>query len=104
MLNLRHKEAVGNAERTVRVPGKVLGAALHGLPQDLAGDLQHGEGVGVGVGDQQIAPAHHLGQPRHVVGQAGGGQLCAAGPELHRVEQIGEAAAVGRHPQRRVRL
>lgn len=103
MLHLRLQEAVRHPQGAVVVPGKVRRAALHRLPQNSAGDLQHRQRVGVGVGDQQIAPPHHPREPRRVVGQAGGGQLRAAGPKLHRVEQIGEAAASGRHVQRRVR-
>ena len=103
MLHLRLQEAVRHPQRAVGVSGEIFRAALHRPAQDGAGDLQHRQRVGVGVGVENVPAAHGLRQTRRVVGKARDRELRAARGELHGVEEVGEGAALGRHPQRRIR-
>ena len=97
MLHLGLQEAIRDPQGIILSTGEVGGAALHSLAQHSPGDAQHGEGIGIGVGNEEIPTAHDLRQAGHIIGQAGGGKLCPADLQLNGIEQIGQAAALRGH-------
>ena len=97
VLHLGLQEAIRDPQGIILSTGEVGGAALHSLAQHSPGDAQHGEGIGIGVGDEEIPTAHDLRQAGHIIGQAGGGKLCPADLQLNGIEQVGQAAALRGH-------